>query len=107
MNPATINTANFLVTAAGLPVNGTVSLDVTGTIATFTPLSNLTPSTTYTATITTGVEDLAGTPLAVAEIWSFTTGSAAACAPPPPLTPWSGRAFRSFWRWRRDNQHGD
>jgi hypothetical protein len=43
MNPTTINAATFLVTAAGLPVAGTISLDVTGTIATFTPLSNLAP----------------------------------------------------------------
>ncbi len=85
MNPTTINTATFLVTTAGLPVTGTVSLDVTGTIATFTPLNPLTASTTYTATITTGVEDLALTPLAVADIWSFTTGTAAACGPAIPI----------------------
>lgn len=83
MDPATINAATFLVTAAGLPVAGTISMDVTNTIATFTPLNPLTASTTYTVTITTGVEDLALTPLAVADIWSFTTGTAAACAPPP------------------------
>jgi hypothetical protein len=81
MNPTTINTATFLVTTAGLPVTGTVSLDVTGIIATFTPLNTLTASTTYTATITTGVTDLAGNALAVDYIWSFTTGTAAACAP--------------------------
>jgi hypothetical protein len=85
MDPATINTSTFMVTAAGLPVTGTVSLDVTGTIATFTPLNPLTPSTTYTATITTGAEDIALTPLAVPEVWSFTTGSAAVCSPPSPL----------------------
>ena len=90
MNPSTINTATFLVTAAGLPVTGTVSLDVTGTIATFTPLNNLAPSTTYTVTITTGVEDLALTPLAAEDVWSFTTGSAAACAPAVPVVALGG-----------------
>jgi hypothetical protein len=85
MNPTTINTATFLVTTAGLPVTGTVSLDVTGTIATFTPLNPLTASTTYTATITTGVTDLAGNALAVDYIWSFTTGTAAACGPAIPI----------------------
>ena len=79
MDPTTINTATFSVTSAGLPVTGTVSLDVTGTIATFTPLNNLAPSTPYTATITTGVENLLGTPLATEDIWSFTTGSALQC----------------------------
>jgi hypothetical protein len=87
MDPATINTATFLVTTAGLPITGTVSLDITGTIATFTPVPNLLPSTTYTATITTGVTDVAGNALAVADIWSFTTGTALACASvvPPSL----------------------
>lgn len=84
MNPVTINAANFFVTTAGLPVSGTVSLDITGTIATFTPSSSLALSTSYTVTITTGVEDLSGIPLAVNDIWSFTT-SAATCAPPAPL----------------------
>jgi hypothetical protein len=79
MNPLTINTATFLVTTAGLPVTGTVSLDVTGTIATFTPLANLAASTSYTAEITTGAEDVALTPLAANDIWSFTTGSPLAC----------------------------
>jgi hypothetical protein len=85
MNAATINTGTFLVTTAGNPVLGTISMDVTNTIATFTPLANLAPSTTYTVTITTGVEDLALTPLAVADTWSFTTGTAAACAPVVPV----------------------
>jgi len=85
MDPTTINTATFTVTAGGLPVTGTVTLDVTGTIATFTPLSNLAPSTSYIATITTGVTDLAGNALASDYVWSFTTGTAAACLPPPTL----------------------
>jgi hypothetical protein len=81
MDPATINTATFTVTVGGLPVTGTISLDVTGTIATFTPLSNLTG--TYTATISTGVTDLAGNALASDYVWSFTTGPA--CLAPVPL----------------------
>jgi hypothetical protein len=97
MNAATINAATFLVTAAGLPVTGTVTMDVTNTIATFTPLNPLTASTTYVVTITTGVEDLALTPLAVADIWSFTTGTAIACAPPPPPSPLGAAApFGAF-----------
>jgi hypothetical protein len=82
MDPGTINTGTFTVTAAGLPVTGTISLDVTGTIATFTPLSNLATGT-YTVTISTEVTDLAGNALASPDIWSFTTG--AACLAPVPL----------------------
>jgi hypothetical protein len=85
MNPTTINTATFTLDGpSSTPVTGTVSLDVTGTIATFTPVSNLAPSTTYVATITTGVTNLAGIPMAANEIWVFTT-AASACLVPPPL----------------------
>jgi subtilisin family serine protease len=54
-------------------VTGTVSYDAVTFTATFTPSSALSPATFYMATITTGVTDAAGTPLAVAENWSFTT----------------------------------
>ena len=82
MDPATINTGTFTVTTAALvPVTGTVSLDVTGTIATYMPSGNLATSTSYIVTITTGVTDLLGIPLASDEIWSFTTGATACVTP--------------------------
>jgi hypothetical protein len=83
MDPATINTATFYVTAGGVPVAGTISFTngATGTIATFTPLHLLTVSTTYIVTITTGVTDLAGNPLLVDDVWSFTTVAEACLAP--------------------------
>ncbi len=81
MNPATINTNNFTL-APG--ITGTVTLDGTDEVATFTPSVNLAVSTTYTATITTGVQSANGTPLAANYLWSFTT-SAQACQPPVPL----------------------
>jgi hypothetical protein len=71
MDPLTITIANF--TVAG--VTGTVTYNAISNIATFTPLSNLAASTTYTATITTGVRDLAGNALAVNKVWTFTTGT--------------------------------
>ena len=40
---------------------------------TFTPSASLAYSTTYTATIGTGAQDLAGNPMASAYTWSFTT----------------------------------
>jgi len=48
-----------------------------GATATFNPTSNLAAGTLYTATITTGVTDLAGNALASTYVWTFTTGSAA------------------------------
>ncbi len=77
MNPLTISTANFTVAGPGAtPVTGTVTYDVINKIATFTPASNLAVNTTYTATITTGVQDLAGNALASNFAWSFTTAAA-------------------------------
>ncbi len=73
MDPLTITNANF--TVAG--VTGTVVYDAISRIATFTPASNLSANTTYTATIT-GAKDLAGNALAAGLVpnpWSFSTGT--------------------------------
>ncbi len=81
MSDASITTASFTLapTAGSGAVAGTVS--VTGSVATFTPSVILAGSTQYTATITTGVQDAAGNPLASTYTWTFTT------AAPPDLTP--------------------
>jgi hypothetical protein len=86
MNPATLNPTTFTVTGPGTtPVTGTITPDVTNTIFTFTPSSGLALSTLYTATITTGAQDLFGNALATNYVWTFTT-AAASCTPPPPPT---------------------
>ena len=76
MNPATISGSTFTVTAPGGAVAGTVTYS--GVTATFTPSSALAYSTVYTGTITTGAQDLAGTPPAANYVWTFTT-----ITPPP------------------------
>ncbi len=74
MDPLTISTATYLVTGpAGVPVTGAVTY--VGTTATFDPVMNLAPLTTYTSTVTTGVKDLAGNAMASSYVWSWTTGS--------------------------------
>jgi hypothetical protein len=81
MDPLTIITANFMLLDGVTPVPGTVAYDVPGNIMTFTPLSPLAFSTTYTAQISTGATDLAGNSLvsgAVPNPWSFTTAAAPA-----------------------------
>jgi ice-binding like protein/Big-like domain-containing protein len=83
MNPATINTGTFTLAAGTTAVTGTVSLDSTDTIATFTPSNPLTVGTQYTATITTGAKDQFGNGLAADFSWMFTT-STTAC--PGPIT---------------------
>ena len=76
MHPATITSSTFTLTGPGTsPVVGTVAYDVISHIATFAPGSALAPSTVYTATITTGAEDLAGNALAGNVVWSFTTAA--------------------------------
>ena len=82
MNPATINTTTFTLTGPGGSVAGTVSLDSTGLIATFTPTNALAVTTTYTATITTGAADTFGIHLAANSVSTFTTSGP--CVLPPP-----------------------
>ncbi|MGA7339225.1 MAG: Ig-like domain-containing protein [Terracidiphilus sp.] len=91
MNASTLTTSTFTLTGPGnTAVNGTVTYTSTGSVATFTPSANLAYSTMYTATITTGAQDSAGTALASNVSWSFTTGA----APAPPtviaVTPANG-----------------
>ena len=79
MNSATIDPATFTVAGpGGVAVAGTVGYTAPGSVATFTPTANLAYSTLYTATITTGATNSAGTPLAGSYAWSFTT-----ITPPP------------------------
>lgn len=89
MNPATINSSTFTLTATGgANVVGTVNYIAATNIATFTPTTSLGLNTGYTATITTGAADKYGNTLASNSTWSFTTALVAcpALTPPPPLT---------------------
>jgi hypothetical protein len=71
INPATINDSSFLLTAAGAPVEGSVSHS--GKVATFTPANRLAINTLYTGTITTEVKDVDGNALQTNYVWTFTT----------------------------------
>ncbi len=79
--PATLTVASFLLRAGVDNVTGTVSLNPAGTIATFNPSAPLADNTTYTATFTTAITDVAGNALAANHEWSFTTGAAGAVVP--------------------------
>jgi len=79
MNPATINASTF--TLAGPGAAGTVTYDVPNLTATFTPSAPLALSTMYTATITTGAQDLLGIGLASNVTWNFTTSTVACQSP--------------------------
>ncbi len=72
LNPASLTSASFSVTAVGGgPVVGTVS--VAGATATFEPAVFLTPNTQYVATLSTAVTDSGGSALPAVFMVSFTT----------------------------------
>lgn len=87
MDASTIDSATFTLTGPGItPVAGNVSYAAGAKTATFTPTAPvlLAANTVYTATITTGVTDLAGNTLSGNTgvfpapsnfVWTFTTGT--------------------------------
>jgi hypothetical protein len=83
MNPATLNSATFTLTGPGATaVTGLVAYASVGNTLTFTPSANLAANTLFTATITTGAQNLEGTALAANYVWTFTTGAAVAAIAP-------------------------
>jgi len=90
MESSTITTGTFsLAGPGGTAVTGTVTYVSSSYIATFTPGSNLAPSTTYTYTVkggTGGVRRVAGNALVSDLVCGFTTGAA------PDLTAGNGRS---------------
>ena len=85
MNPLSLTTATYLLTGpGGLAIPGTITYDAVNFIATFTPTSSLLVSSTYTATLTSGITDLNGNSLGSTgspNPWSFTTGSTVVLPP--------------------------
>jgi hypothetical protein len=72
MDPSTISSSTFTVMQGVNVVPGVVSYS--GKTAVFTPSDLLIASTLYTATITTGAEDISGQALVANVVKSFTTG---------------------------------
>lgn len=86
INPDTLTSNTFIVLSVGpsggAAVSGTVTYTAETKTATFTPTTLLEIDTTYTVTLTTGIEDEAGNRMAAIYSWSFTTGSAIDNSPP-------------------------
>lgn len=86
MIASTINSGTFTLQGGTTSIQGLITLS--GNTATLSPALALQPATTYTATITTGVQDsIAGIPLASNFVWSFTTAgvvtTGGGTTPPP------------------------
>jgi hypothetical protein len=73
MDPTTFTATTFTLQQGLTPVSGLVS--AVGSTATFVPTMELASDTIFTATITTGVEDVFGTPMANSYSWTFTTSA--------------------------------
>ncbi|MDA8082726.1 MAG: FG-GAP-like repeat-containing protein [Nitrospiraceae bacterium] len=86
LDPATVTAGNFVVTAGGVPVSGTVSFDGSDNSIIFAPSGPLSYSTVYLVTLNTGIKDLVGNGLAMQYSWSFTTFGAAAINASPLMT---------------------
>jgi len=80
LKPSTPSTTTFTLKQGASAVLGQVDYLPGSTVVTFTPAVPLAAGLAYTATITNGVQDVAGNPLAVEYVWSFTT---AACSQAP------------------------
>ena len=57
-------------------------MNYSGTTATFVPVTRLAFDTIYTATVSAGVNDLAGNPMQTDYAWSFVTGTTLDTVPP-------------------------
>jgi hypothetical protein len=76
MDATTITGSTFTLTAGGSAVPASVTYNAATRVATLNPTADLAASTSYTATVTTGVEDVAGNPMAAPRTWTFTTAAA-------------------------------
>ncbi|MCW5941746.1 MAG: Ig-like domain-containing protein [Fimbriimonadaceae bacterium] len=70
---ASINASTFRLIGPGGAQSG--NLTVLDNVVAFSPNRPLSASTTYTATLTTGIQDLSDNPLASDHVWTFTTGT--------------------------------
>jgi len=82
LEATTVSTGTFTLVKTSDNTHIAGSVTPSGSSMVFNPDANLDINTTYTATITTGVTDLAGNPLAVNYVWNFTTGTTTDDTPP-------------------------
>ena len=90
----TVHGQTVTVAAGGMPIPGTMTLERANTVVRWKlpVLTQFAPNTVYTVTVTTGVTDQVGNPIAVTFTSTFTTGSATDTTAPTitSVTPASG-----------------
>jgi hypothetical protein len=91
MDPLTITSTSFTLLQGTTAVAGTVTY--AGVVAVFTPTNALEAGLTYTAKVTVDAKNLAGTALAEAKEWSFTTNVAPLVTLTAPLNAATDVAF--------------
>ncbi|NDP28265.1 MAG: DUF3494 domain-containing protein [Flavobacterium sp.] len=92
MNPLTLSATTFIVKQGATTILGAISYS--GSTVSFTPTVPLIENKIYTATITTGAQNLAGIPMAANYVWNFTTVNAIVI--PPIVIPPTGLFFGVF-----------
>ena len=84
--PSTISASSFTLktTLGDSPITGTVAYSVGARTATLTPTSPspLPANTSFTATVSTAITDLAGNAMVANKVWTFTTAALADTTPP-------------------------
>lgn len=86
VNCATLDVSTVTLQQGAVPVAGTVTC--VGATATFTPTSALAPNAAFTATVTTGVTDVAGNAMTAAYAWGFSTSALLDVTPPTVTSTW-------------------
>lgn len=78
IDPSSLSSSTFLVSNG---VTGTIAYDPATFAVTLTPSAALSYSTTYTATLTTAITDVAGMFMTADKVWTFTTVAPDSTAP--------------------------
>ncbi|MFA5128327.1 MAG: Ig-like domain-containing protein, partial [Patescibacteria group bacterium] len=81
MDPTTITESSVSLKLGSTVISGDLSYDPNSWMATFVPDFSLTPTSTYTITVTTDVKNLSGLALASSLMRTFTTGSTDSTSP--------------------------
>jgi methionine-rich copper-binding protein CopC len=82
LDPTTLDTTNITVAVGGVDIAGTLAVNASNTIATFTPGAPLSYAATYTVTVKTAVTDRVGNSFVANDIRTFATAETPDTTPP-------------------------